>query len=103
MTDDNDTYLLPFDFLFSTVSFKFFSTPKSIRTEISFVHLVSVMILCITFPGMYYIIAEILVLKRESEGQLSTARSQTCHSRRSNGVSHVPFSFLSECKSTNNI
>ena len=39
--------------------------------------------------------------KRESEGQLSTARSQTCHSRRSEWVFHVHSSFLGDCKGTN--
>ncbi len=41
--------------------------------------------------------------KRESEGLLSTARSQTCHSRRSEWVFHVHSSFLSECKNKKNI
>ena len=39
--------------------------------------------------------------ERESEGQLSTARSQTCHSRRSEWVFHVHSSFLSDGKDTN--
>lgn len=84
MSEDNLLSVYPNSFCLIKAVSNLFSTFKSIRTDISFVHLVVVMIRCITFPELYYTIG---FKKREQAPTLGVPLSDLPFKALKRGVS----------------